>query len=257
MVSRRVYHLFSFSRNTGCYTGGKGSIAMEKKRGSKKKIRMLFAIGAVLLLLAALPFALSGFVVLRTQGRIIDAETAAGGGYDCILVLGAGVWGEGEAAYPSHMLEDRLKTALSLYDAGASEKLLMSGDHGRAEYDEVNVMKNYAMACGVASNNVFMDHAGFSTYESMYRARDVFKAQKVLIVTQEYHLYRAVYVANALGLDAYGVSADLRPYAGQRYYNLREVLARCKDLCMTVFQPEPTYLGETIPVSGDGDLTNG
>jgi len=154
------------------------------------------------------------------------------------------------------MLADRLDVAIDAYKAGGAPKLLMSGDHGRKEYDEVNVMKDYAIAEGVPSEDVFMDHAGFSTYESIYRARDVFLAERVLIVTQGYHLYRALYVARSLGLEAEGVAADLRPYRGQRYYDLREVLARCKDFAMCIFKPLPTYLGEAIPVSGSGDLTN-
>ena len=101
-----------------------------------------------------------------------------------------------------------------------------------------------------------MDHAGFSTYETMYRARDVFKAEKVVIVTQEYHLYRAVYIAEQLGLEAYGVSSDYRAYSGQTSRDVREILARCKDFAMCIFKPEPTFLGDAIPVSGSGDLTN-
>ncbi|OQA74092.1 MAG: vancomycin high temperature exclusion protein [Firmicutes bacterium ADurb.Bin248] len=226
------------------------------KRHNKRKRRWLAAL-LVMLLLAALPFALSGYVRLRVRAYILAPKAAAGLGSDCILVLGAGVWGEGENARASHMLADRLETALALYEAGASGKLLMSGDHGREDYDEVNVMKAYAVDAGVPSADVFMDHAGFSTYESLYRARDVFQAKRVIIVTQEYHLYRALYVARALGLEAWGVAANLRPYAGQGYYDLREILARCKDFFMCVLKPEPTYLGEAIPVSGDGNLTAG
>lgn len=132
----------------------------------------------------------------------------------------------------------------------------MSGDHGREGYDEVNAMKQYAMVAGVPSSDVFMDHAGFSTYESMYRAKEIFQAQKVVIVSQEYHLYRAIYIAQALGLDAYGVAADGEDYAGQWQRDAREVLARVKDFFTSIWKPEPTYLGEAIPVSGDGDVTN-
>ena len=138
----------------------------------------------------------------------------------------------------------------------AADRLLMSGDHGRADYDEVNAMKKFAVDRGIESGAVFMDHAGFSTYESVFRAKEVFKAKKVILVTQEYHLYRALYVAKALGLDAYGVSADLQPYAGQKYYEAREILARVKDFFTSIFKPLPTYLGEAIPVDGDGNITN-
>ena len=173
---------------------------------------------------------------------------------DCILVLGCGVREDGS---PSLMLRDRLDMGLGLYERGAAPKLLMSGDHSRKNYDEVNTMKNYAMERGVASEDVFMDHAGFSTYESMYRARDVFCAEKMIIVSQRYHLYRAVYNARALGLEAYGVAAEDIAYLGQTVRDLREILARNKDVLYCLFQPEPTFLGEQIPVSGDGDLSNG
>ena len=132
----------------------------------------------------------------------------------------------------------------------------MSGDHGREHYNEVGAMKNYALERSVPSENVFMDHAGFSTYETMYRAKEIFKAKKVVIVTQEYHLYRALYIARQLGLEAYGVAADVRTYGGQSMRDAREVLARCKDFALCLFKPEPTYLGDPIPVSGNGDVTN-
>lgn len=120
---------------------------------------------------------------------------------DCIIVLGAGIWNN----EPSPMLEDRLLEGINLYKNNVSNKLIMSGDHGRAEYDEVNIMKNYAIEKGVKSEDIFMDHAGFSTYESIYRAKVIFKAKRIVIVTQKYHLYRALYIAKQLDLEAYGV----------------------------------------------------
>ncbi len=218
-----------------------------------QKKRIFICITAVLIAAVLLPFGISGYVKLSAKEMIADREEMPEGKFDCILVLGAGVWSGGR---PSHMLADRLDVAIDAYKNGAAPKLLMSGDHGRKEYDEVNVMKDYAINAGVPSEDVFMDHAGFSTYESIYRARDVFLAKRVLIVTQEYHLYRALYVARSLGLEAEGLSADLRTYRGQLRYDLREVLARCKDFAMCILKPLPTYLGEAIPVSGSGDLTN-
>ena len=117
-------------------------------------------------------------------------------------------------------------------------------------------MKLEAMEEGIPSEDIFMDHAGFSTYESIFRARDVFAADKIIIVTQEYHLYRALHVANALGVEAYGVAADYHTYVGQAYREVREILARNKDFATSILKPAPTYLGEVIPVSGDGNLTN-
>ena len=139
---------------------------------------------------------------------------------------------------------------------GASAKLLMSGDHGESDYDEVATMKAFAVNAGIASEDIFMDHAGFSTYESMYRAKEIFQVRKVIIVTQAYHLHRAIYIAQKLGLEAYGVAADYRSYSGQSSREVREVLARTKDFVTCLFKPEPTYLGETIPIWGNGDLTN-
>ncbi len=213
--------------------------------------KLIIAVICIGIICSAAVLGINFYVVKSSEKYILDMNKA-GEGYDCVLVLGCGVWGD----RPSHMLEDRLLVGIELCKNGASEKLLMSGDHGRDEYDEVNVMKKFATDRGLASEDVFMDHAGFSTYESMYRARDIFKAKKVLIVTQEYHLYRAIFVARRLGLDAYGVTSDLRDYGGQIFRDIREILARNKDLIYTIIKPEPTYLGEAIPVQGDGNATN-
>ena len=194
------------------------------------------------------------YVTSFGSSRILTVEQAALlTDVDCVIVLGCQVRSDGSL---SDMLSDRLTQGVGLYHTGVASKMIMSGDHGRADYDEVNAMKQFAIDNGVPSENVFMDHAGFSTYETMYRAKEVFEAQKVVIVTQEYHLYRAIYIAEELGLEAYGVSADLRSYRGQWKRDVREVLARCKDFTMCLFKPEPTFLGEAIPVSGNGDLTN-
>ena len=206
----------------------------------------LLGVGAIALI--------NGIVIGTTRGRILSPEEAAKlEDVDCILVLGCHVRSGG---VPSHMLEDRLIVGVQLYDLGAAPKLLMSGDHGQTDYDEVNTMKQFAIDAGVPSSNVFMDHAGFSTYESLYRAKEIFQADKIIIVTQEYHLYRALYIANALGMEAYGVHSDYRNYAGQAGFDVREVLARNKDFLSCIFLPKPTYLGEAIPIWGDGDLTN-
>jgi vancomycin permeability regulator SanA len=154
------------------------------------------------------------------------------------------------------MLQDRLDQGINLFYLGASNRMLMSGDHGGQYYDEVNVMKNYAMDQGIDDSAIFMDHAGFSTYESMARAKDVFEVESVIIVTQGYHLSRALYVANELGLDAYGVASDPRQYSNQMYRDLRELAARVKDFGTSMFKPDPTYLGEVIPISGSGEATN-
>lgn len=211
-----------------------------------KKIIIVF-----LVLCIAMIFMISGinsYICNTTKNQIDKVMDNA----DCILVLGAGVRNN----KPTPMLNDRLEEAISLYKEGKAPKIIMSGDHGRDDYDEVNVMKDFAMNKGVPSQDIFMDHAGFSTYESVYRAKEIFKAQKVIIVTQDYHLYRALFIANALDIEAVGASANLRNYPGQSARDLREIAARCKDFISCIFKPKPTYLGDPIPVNGDGDVTN-
>lgn len=198
-------------------------------------------------------FLINGFVVFSTKDRIVtEKEAEELEDVDCILVLGAGVRG----MKPTPMLKDRLDKGIELYDGKVSERLLMSGDHGQEDYDEVSVMKKYAVSKGVRAKHIFMDHAGFSTYESVYRAKEVFRAEKVIIVTQKYHLYRALYAARQLGLEAYGVAADTREYSGQTYREIREALARNKEWLNCIVKPEPKYLGEAIPVSGNGNVTD-
>ncbi len=227
-----------------------------KKRN--KRIRVLLVCLAVVAALgilgAAVLFGINGWVKHSVQDYILTEEQAAElSNMDCVLVLGCKV---GTNGTPSHMLEDRLRRGVALYDLGAAPKLLMSGDHGTEEYDEVDAMKHYAVDAGIPSRDVFMDHAGFSTYESVYRAKEIFGAKRIVIVTQEYHLYRALMIARRMGLEAYGVASDYRTYVGQTSRDIREILARVKDFGMTLFWPEPTYLGETIPISGDGELTH-
>ena len=184
---------------------------------------------------------------------ITPGEAAELKDVDCIVVLGCQVKDDGK---PSDMLADRLRRGIELYNQGVAPKIIMSGDHGQKEYDEVNTMKQVAVDAGIPSSDVFMDHAGFSTYETLYRAKEIFEADKIVVVTQEYHLYRTLYIAEKLGIEAYGVNADYHTYWGQSNRDAREILARCKDFIKTIFKPEPKYLGDAIPVSGDGDITN-
>lgn len=207
----------------------------------------------IIIAMISIPLGVNFYVKFSTKDQIIENDNYSNlENIDCIIVLGAGIWGD----KPSYMLEDRLLEAIDLYQNNVSSKIIMSGDHGREEYDEVNIMKNYAIQRGIPSEDVFMDHAGFSTYDSIYRAKDIFKAKKVVIVTQKYHLYRALYIANQLGLEAYGVGADPRQYKGATYREIREILARNKDFIKCIFKPKPTYLGDSIPISGNGDITN-
>lgn len=221
----------------------------------KRKAKRIFTVlVSAAVLLAAAVLVPNFIVVNKTKSNIVTLEEAAKlSDIDCAVILGAGV----RDGKPTPMLKDRLLTGIELYKSGAAKKLIMSGDHGSKDYDEVNIMKSFAVENGVPDSDIFMDHAGFSTYETVYRAKEIFEADNIIIVSQEYHLYRALYIAEKLDVKAAGVSADLRAYKGQIKRDLREILARDKDFFNCIIKPEPTYLGDKIPVSGNGNLTEG
>ena len=221
---------------------------------SFKFIKSVLSKLIILIIAVFLTFILiNSYVKSSTEDSIISKNDALNINPDCIIVLGAGVRSDGS---PSPMLQDRINTGIELYENGVSDKILMSGDHTKKGYDEVNIMKDYAINKGIPSENVFMDHAGISTYDSIYRAKEIFRAEKIIIVTQEYHLYRALHIAEKLGVEAYGVSADVRAYAGQELRELREKAARVKDFFKAILKPDSKIGGEAIPVSGNGDTTN-
>ncbi|MDD3186469.1 MAG: ElyC/SanA/YdcF family protein [Anaerostipes sp.] len=217
-----------------------------------RKIQKCLA--GIIVIGVALIFGINGYVVNSQKKNIILANEAKNKDQiDCILVLGCLVHKNGTMSY---MLRDRMNRAVELYKNGVAPKILVSGDHGNADYDEVNAMKQYAVKRGVASEDVFMDHAGFSTYESMYRAKAVFQVERCVVVTQRYHLYRALYDGEKQGIKVYGVCAKEVDYAGQRYRDLRETVARDKDVFVSWLHHKPTYLGDQIPIQGNGDETN-
>lgn len=220
----------------------------------KRKAKRIFVVLiSAAVLLAAAVFVPNFIVVNKTKSNIVTLEEAAKlSDIDCAVILGAGV----RDGKPTPMLRDRLLTGIELYKNGGAKKLIMSGDHGSEEYDEVNIMKSFAVENGIPDSDIFMDHAGFSTYDTVYRAKEIFEADNIIIVSQEYHLYRALYIAEKLGVKAVGVSADLNTYRGQTKRDLREILARDKDFFNCIIKPEPTYLGDKIPVSGNGNFTN-
>lgn len=149
----------------------------------------------LIIVLVGVVMLINCYVILNSQNKIINENEAKDlSNVDCILILGAGIWGD----KPSPMLEDRLLQGIELYKNGVSQKIIMSGDHGREDYDEVNVMKQFAIDRGVPSEDIFMDHAGFSTYESVYRAKEIFQCKKIVIVTQKYHLYRSIYIGKKI-----------------------------------------------------------
>lgn len=223
----------------------------------KKAVNYWKCVLPILFILLVIPFLIGGYVTIGMRSGIISEleamEVGANTQADCILVLGAGIRPDGT---PSFMLRHRLDKGIELYEAGVAPKLLLSGDNGQERYDEVNAMKGYVLAQGVPAEDIFLDHAGFSTYDSIYRAKAVFAVEEAVVVTQNYHLYRALFIARRLGLQAVGVSAEGSHYAGQWGRDVREFLAKNKDFVMCFIKPEPKYLGEVIPISGDGRLSH-
>ncbi len=225
-----------------------------RHRGGRILTSIVLAIAILLLAMGLCALTVSGAVRHHMRDSVMTVEElqASGETYDCVMVLGCRVYGDGRM---SDMLVDRVLTGISLIEAGVSDTLLMSGDHRTDAYDEPTAMKAFAVERGIPSERVFLDHDGYSTYESVMRLREVFGGKRVLIVTQEYHLYRALYLAEKLGMEAVGVSADLRAYSGQFLRDAREVLARCKDVYLGLKQPDFYVPSPPISLLGNGDYT--
>lgn len=215
-----------------------------------KKVMLFFSLLCLIAIIAIV--GVNQYVKSSTTHKIRE-DFSPISDIDAILVLGCQVRADGSL---SLMLQDRLDKAIKLYQDKVAPKIIVSGDHRKENYDEVNAMKNYLIEKGIESENIFMDHAGFSTYESMYRAKAIFEAKKLVVVTQEYHLYRSIYIGEKLGIETYGSPAIKTNYVGQIKREIREILARDKDFIKVMVKPEPTYLGEAIPVSGNGNATN-
>jgi vancomycin permeability regulator SanA len=211
------------------------------KRQWKRNLGMLVAAAVVVaLLFLALPI---GYTYFSYQGRIYT-NTSAIQSKPVAIVFGAFVQPDGR---PSLMLSDRVDAAVELYRQGKVSRILMTGDNSRPEYNEVEAMKSYAVAAGVPADRINLDYAGFRTYDSCYRAKQVFGVTKAILVTQNYHLPRALYIANSLGIDAVGYKAGRDDYPLQTRYNLRESLALAQTWYeINIFHPLPMYLGAPI-----------
>ena len=212
----------------------------------------MIIIGIIILVFLILILIINSYVIDITKRKIKTADEIEENNINCILILGAGVWGNS----PSHMLEDRLLEGVNLYNKGISSKIIVSGNHRDEQYNEVKVMKDFLIAKGIPSKDIFMDHAGFSTYDSFYRAKYIFKVKKLVVVTQKYHLYRSLYIAKKLKLEAYGVKADRRRYRKEIYRQLREILARNKGFFKCMLKPKSKVLGKQISIKGNGNIIN-
>lgn len=226
--------------------GGKTSISL------KNLIKFLVAAVILVILIIA---AINIYVVFSVKDYIYTDTSEVPEKYT-VIVPGAAVVGNKSVSF---VLRDRIEGAMDLINSGKCKKFLVSGDHGTKEYDEVNASRKYVLTMhNVDESIIFMDHAGFSTYETMYRARDVFLVKDCCIVTQKFHVYRAVYIARKLGLDAAGYIAPEINRFGRRVHlswSIRESMARVKAFFDVLLHVKPTYLGDEIPITGDGHAT--
>ena len=217
---------------------------------SKKKVLLI-----ILLILFFILFGtvfINIYMINSTKNQIVELEDLSDE-YDAIIILGCRVNGDS----PSLMLARRLDMGLEVYNKLHS-KIILTGDHGKNDYDEVNVMRDYLINSNIDSQDIFLDHAGFNTYDSIYRAKYIFEAKKVVIITQKYHMYRALYLANQLDLDAVGIVANDIPQKFIMLKNeIREILSRDKNFFKGIIKPKSKYLGEIIPLSSDGNITQG
>jgi SanA protein len=214
----------------------------------KKLIKPFTILSAVILLMVLVANVL---VLRKSKGYLYDQVTDVPDCYTAI-VLGAKVSSKG---IPSNYLQDRLDMSIELYRHKKIKRFLLSGDHGRTSYDEVNNMKAYLIEKGINTEDIFLDHAGFDTYNTMVRAKEIYQVDNAIIVTQEFHLPRAVYIARSKGLDAYGIKADKRTYGGMKSLKIREILARVKAFTEVTMNMKPKFLGDQIPITGDSKLS--
>jgi len=217
-----------------------------------KRLKKLFKIMLIPVILIITVFlGIQLYVDSCAEPYLVDEKNAPV--CDAVMVLGASVYANGT---PSPVLEDRLRYAYDLYISGKAPKILVSGDHGKDDYDEVNTMRDYLVKMGVPKDDIFMDHAGFDTYDSMYRAKTIFKIERLLVSTQKFHINRAVYIARKLGVEAYGYPCEDKSIYNMPYLYLRESLAKVKAVIETdILKRSSKYGGEAIPIWKSGTLT--
>lgn len=168
-----------------------------------------------------------------------------------VIIFGAGISGD----QPSRYLKDRLDAGILLYKSNKVDKILLSGDNGRNEYDELTVMKLYCQKNGVDTTKIYIDYAGFDSYSTMYRAKHIFKVDTAILVSQKYHLNRCIYLGDQLGIESFGYSADRGIYPGYNYYSFREKLSVTKSVLDIIRNRKPIYLGKPVDINGKSNYT--
>ena len=205
-------------------------MTLQNKVSNKTKI-IVISLLSLLVLLSFIVIATNAIVIYQAKPKIRTEFSEHNTDY-CILVLGAGLKPDGT---PSEILQDRLDGAIALYQSGISNTLILSGDCSGEAYDEVGAMEIYCLEQGVLKEHIVRDTDGFSTYESMKNTIQTMGYKNLIVVTQRYHLYRAMYIAENMGASVVGFPADYHIYRGQLIRDTREVLARVKDFFLVSF----------------------
>lgn len=216
-----------------------------------KKIKNLIwpCIGLCVMALAII--LISNYIVNSRTKRAIYTQISVVPRTKVAIIFGAGINGD----KPSRYLKDRLDAGIALYQNNKVDKILLSGDNGRDEHDELTVMKLYCYKNGVDTTKIYIDYAGFDSYSTLYRAKHVFKVDTAILVSQKYHLNRCIFIGNKLGIKSYGFSANRGVYNGYKYYSFREKLSITKAVLDVMRNRKPQYLGASIDVQGASNYT--
>jgi len=205
----------------------------------RRKVALLILLLSIIILVGA-PRVI---MVHGAQKRTFNTENVPAD--KAAIVFGAGLMVDGS---PTSVLKDRVATAAELYNSGKINKILMSGDNRFLNYNEPGAMKSYALELGIPEEDIVLDYAGRRTYDTCYRAKEIFQLSSAILVTQQFHLPRALYTCNALGLESVGVTADLRPYRDSGYWSIREIIASLVAFAQVhITKPEPV-LGDPEPI---------
>lgn len=227
---------------------------MGRKRRRKNKVKKYIKNIAILIGLFFFIICAINIYIVKSTSKYIYTDVNEVPNGQVVIVLGAYV----RENRLSPVLEDRVLKSMEIVQSNSVNNILLSGDHGRKNYDEVNSMKSYILKnSDIPKEDIFLDHAGFDTYDSMYRAREIFEVKKAIVVTQEFHIHRAVYIGRKLGIDVVGYAVNQDKYSRklQFKWTVREFLARIKAFAEVNLGSQPKFLGEKIPITGDGTLS--
>lgn len=221
----------------------------EPKKSLAPKWNKTMAIVVWLLLTAVVLLIISDIYVVFSGRQGIYDEINSLPESQAVMVLGSSVLRNGQM---SDIFRDRATMALEVYNSGKARKILVSGDYQANDYDEVGTAKKFLLENGIPAEDIFLDYAGYDTYDSIYRAKYIFKVKTLIISTQSFHLPRALYLARGMGIEAVGITADLREYSLGMHNLLRENAARIKAFYELITNEKSKVTGDPVPITGDG-----